>query len=337
MQVVQGFFEDNGNDVKSIAQQIKSGDWGHTINLELSTFLIETKPGSYDMNTKKQLQVKDHNIDYNFVKSLVAIISNNGDDEIDTPVVLFAPKPFIWEGEKYSQGYYLIGGTHTTCALGRLGRTQYDFFIVNFEKDLDGNPKNIRRFGNLLNQREKLDQGLSNQCIKLEVWARMDERVEQGFEDDEVLLPPDEQKEFLETYPQISQGTLSNWMSYHDHGGRRKPIRQWSRESLDNNYEDYKTMSHYDGYAIVRPHQINDWNNSAQAQIINFALGNPPSPEENKEWVGVEPQKILVTFYCNTATQANNVIATKEKIDNQYKKLEKRLGITIEFHVLPHE
>ena len=295
------------------------------------------------MNTKRQLQVKDHNIDYNFVKSLVTIISNNGDDEIDTPVVLFAPKPFIWEGETYSQGYYLIGGTHTTCALGRLGHTQYNFFIVNFEKDLDGNPKNIRRLGNLLNQRSKLDQGLSDNCIKLEVWARMDERAAEFIKaditfDTKDLLPPDEQKEFLEIYPQISRGTLSNWMTHHEHGGRRKPIRQWSKESLDDNYENYKTMSHYDGYAVVRPYVIDDWNNTAQSQIINFALGNPPSPaKDNPQWVDVEAKKILVTFYCNTATQAKDSIATKEKIDNQYKKLEKRLGITIEFHVLPHE
>ena len=333
MQVVQSLFEDS--DVKSIAQQIKSGDWGHTVTLELSTFLIETKPGSYDMNTSRQLQVKDHNIDYDFVDKLVTIISNSGDDEIDTPVVLFAPKPFTWEGKKYAQGYYLIGGTHTTCSLGRLGHTQYDFFIVNLEKDLDGDTKQIRRLGNLLNQREKLDQGLSDDCIKLEVYARMDERASQGLD---VKLPKDEQKEFLETYPQISQQTISNWMAHHDLGGRRSPIRQWSKQSLDDNYASYKTMSHYAGYAVVRAHVIDDWNNSAQAQIINFALGNPPNPTgENKEWDGVEVDKILVPFYCKTVTQANNSIATKEKIDKQYEKLGKRLGITIETMVLPHD
>ena len=282
---------------KEIAQSIKDKTWDKFLTLNLDNFLDEIKPNEYVLNTKRQIQVKPENINYDFVQTLKSIKENSSkkewEENVDRPVVLVFSKPTKWNGEIY-HGEYLIGGTHTTCAEGQTGVDKLEFYCVDFENDLNGEVSLIRRLGNLLNQKKVIVQGLSDDAIKLEYHQYLDSRLKEGLD----LIPTKEEKQtWVEDYPQITIRTLGQWDSYHEEGARRKPIKVYN-DALKQTSLDVLVSAVGKGYSYISPYQITDWNNTALSMVIREIY----EKEHSKSVI-----KICLPLYCTTQAQADKL------------------------------
>ena len=312
---------------KEIAQSIKDKTWDKFLTLNLDNFLDEIKPNEYVLNTKRQIQVKPENIDYDFVQTLKSIKENSSkkewEENVDRPVVLVFSKPTKWNGE-ICHGEYLIGGTHTTCAEGQTGVDKLEFYCVDFENDLNGDVSLIRRFGNLLNQQNVIVQGLSDDAIKLEYHQYLDSRLKEGLD----LIPTKEEKQtWVEDYPQITIRTLGQWDSYHEQGARRKPIKVYNDALKQSSLDVLKAGLEGQGYFYVKPHQITDWNNSALGMVMRGIY-------EKKQ------SKICLSLYCTTQEQADKLKDGWDKdIENFYNIIAKGQKKKVEIKVvhLPNE
>lgn len=312
-------------DVTNIAEQIRSGVWKNTKKFNTDLFVKEVAPKQYVPNQDMILQVRSKTFDNNFVQTTLNKMKETGDtSRLSKGTVIYFPEETEYQGEIIPAGSIRkINGSHTIVMKAYLEIIESEFNVVDFKLDLNSDTNLIRTLGNLLNDTFFNEQGLTDDSIKLDIWERMDKRDDSGLD---VKLPRKEQDELLSFYTQLTQGSLTNYMSWHKKGGRRKAFDEVLPIQLQNYWELMSSSEAYKNeYTIIQPHAASDYKNSALARVIIESM------EQNKK-------KVLVLLYPTSAPQKEQIDSGEHKKTTTafYKKIAERYGFEkIEVQYIP--
>jgi len=102
--------------------------------------------------------------------------------------------------------------------------------LFDFEKDLKGKESLLRRLGNLLNKEEVERNSTSRDDVKAELYDIMDERIAEGKD---AKPSDDEIDELISLYPFVDRRSIGQWISYHQTGGTRRPLKTYSPQQVE--------------------------------------------------------------------------------------------------------
>jgi hypothetical protein len=284
----------NLTTVEEIVSSIKDGTWGGIEkDFDLLQFMLQTKPNEYVINDDKRLQVRHKTIDNAFVNRQVEKVRTTGDRScLERPVVVFFPEEAEFEGEKISgNSYMLLDRNHGVMIMVELGIHSYDSYILNFKLDIDSSISKLRAIGNGLNLTFRENKSVENGDIKLEYYAKMDEKIAIGAD---VKLSKEEKDDFVERYPQINLATMGNWDAHHEFGERRKPTKMWSGQELQQQKTKYADMPVYEDYEVFSPVGMKNWDGEVMGKVLLRLM-----KEASK--------KALVILYATTEAQAKGI------------------------------
>ena len=289
----------NKQTPSEIATMTKERTWKDSQEFNVLDFLKKTGPDEYVPNLEKMLQIRDIQINWDFIDRAVTKIETTGNrDGLNKKgTVVFFPDDAEYEGTKIRAGSFcVIDGSHGTVITQRVGQLKKEYYLVNFKHDLDSNVLKLKRLANKLNEIFIESQGTGNNDIRNEFWSLMDSRIEDG----ECAKPTrEEQDDFLEEYRQIKQATLTNWMAHHKEGGRRAATIQYSDVQLGDFKVQLSIMECYKDYNILQPMVLGAWNDKALARvIIESARGLNIKPLDARQG----KKKVLVPLWAKSAT-----------------------------------
>ena len=186
---------------KEIVSMIMNDTWKSKQPYDIRDFMIEDSPNYFIPNLSKLLQVREFTYNNDFFGKKI-----QGNSE------------------------FTLGGTHGGVIKTRLGIFEDEYYVINFKLHLNSDTMKVVRIGNLLNQRRKRFNDLSDESIRNEFYQLMDKRKKDGLE----AKPSDEEKrDFLDAYPQISIMTIANWIAHHKKdGGRREPRITYTQKKV---------------------------------------------------------------------------------------------------------
>jgi len=308
-----------------IATMTKAGTWKDSQEFNVLDFLKKTGPDEYVPNLEKMLQIRDIQINWDFIDRAVTKIETTGNrDGLNKKgTVVFFPDDAEYERTKIRAGSFcVIDGSHGTVISQRVGQLKKEYYLVNFKHDLDSNVLKLKRLANKLNEIFEESQGTGNNDIRNEFWSLMDSRIEYG----KCAKPTrEEQDDFLQEYPQINQSTVTNWMAHHKEGGRRAATIQYSDVQLGDFKVQLSTMECYKDYNILQPMILGAWNDKALARVII----------ESERGLNVKPldarqgkKKVLVPLWAKSATamQALEKGDIQQTIEDSYNTWCRHMG-----------
>ena len=306
---------------KEIATQIKSGEYP-TERRDTTQFFNKLGDGVYVPDEDTRIQVRDTDRDISRVDRGVNKIKSTGDVSGLKPLTLiYFPK---WIIEK------LVNGNHTAEMEVNCGIFEADAHIVNFDEQLGGSMAKVKRLGNLLNLDDVETVSTGDNDIREELYELMNERVASGLD----AKPSEEDiEDFLETYPQITRGTIGQWISNHDEvGSRNKPKKSYTKAELQLQRESFKNQLDYQDYAVLEPRTLAQWRDTGISSIFNDCM------EEGKK-------KALSIFYCSTLEQVEQLKRygkgdssdVRNTIEQKYARLGEYWGVEIKTIFLRYE
>ena len=306
---------------KEIATQIKSGEYP-TERRDTTQFFNKLGDGVYVPDEDTRIQVRDTDRDLGRIERGTNKIKSTGDTSGLKPLTLiYFPK---WNTEK------LINGNHTVEMEVNCGIFEADAHIVNFDEQLGGSMAKVKRLGNLLNLDDVETVSTGDNDIRGELYELMNENYASGLD----AKPTEEQiLDFIDTYPQITRGTIGQWISNHDEvGSRNKPKKSYSKAELQVQRESFKNNIDYKDYAVLEPRTLAQWRDTGISSIFNDCM------EEGKK-------KALSIFYCSTLEQVEQLKRygkgdssdVRNTIEQKYARLGEYWGVEIKTIFLRYE
>ena len=273
-----------------ISNAIKSGTW---VNIERDVDLLQfvmqpdVKVGCI-INPDKTLQVRGYSMNFQFVDRQTTKVKTTGDKSfLKMPVLIYFSTEVEYEGTVFpANSYALLDRNHGVVIKVRCDIVTSDCYVVNFDEDLDSKLSNIRALGNLLNTVVEETQSTTAESIKIEYHQLMDERVAAGLD-----APPSKEQNavFLSRYPFINSGSIRNFSSSHETGGRKKPLKVWSTPELS--IEHTKISKRYPDWLVMMPMGCAEWKGE------RVGLATCDSMDELKD-------KIIFIMHAKTVNQA---------------------------------
>ena len=308
-------------NISPLAQQIKSGEYP-TEKRDTTQFFVKLGDGVYIPDEDSRIQVRDTDRDISRVERGVNKIKSTGDTSKLKPLTLiYFPE---WNTEK------LLNGNHTAEMEVKCGIEESDCHIVNFETQLGNSWASVRRLGNLLNLDEVETVSTGDNDIRSELYELMNENYGSGLDpkptEDQIL-------DFINTYPQITRGTIGQWVSNHDEvGSRNKPKKSYTKSELQYQRESFKNQLDYQDYAVLEPRTLAQWRDTGISSIFNDCM------EEGRK-------KALVIFYCSTLEQVEQLKRygqgdssdVRNTIEQKYAKLAEYWKLEIKTIFLRYE
>ena len=306
---------------KEIATQIKSGEYP-TERRDTTQFFNKLGDGVYVPDEDTRIQVRDTDRDLGRIERGTNKIKSTGDTSGLKPLTLiYFPK---WNIEK------LLNGNHTVEMEVNCGIEEADSCVVNFETQLGNSMAQVIRLGNLLNLDQVETVSTGDNDIRGELYELMNERVGSGLD----AKPSEEEiEDFIDTYPQITRGTIGQWISNHDEvGSRNKPKKSYSKAELQVQRESFKNNIDYKDYAVLEPRTLAQWRDTGISSIFNDCM------EEGKK-------KALSIFYCSTLEQVEQLKRygkgdssdVRNTIEQKYARLGEYWGVEIKTIFLRYE
>ncbi len=308
-------------NITKLAQQIKSGEYP-TERRDITQFFNKLGDGVYVPNEDTRIQVRDTDRDISRIERGVNKIKSTGDTSGLKPLTLvYFPK---WNIEK------VVNGNHTAEMEVNCGIFEADAHIVNFDEQLGGSMAKVKRLGNVLNLDDVETVSTGDNDIKNELYELMNENYISGIDakptEDQIL-------DFLETYPQITRGTIGQWISNHDEvGSRNKPKKSYTKAELQLQRESFTNQLDYQDYAVLEPRTIAQWRDTGISTIFNDCM------EEGRK-------KALAIFYCSTLEQVEQLKRygkgdssdIRNTIEQKYARLGEYWGVEIKTIFLRYE
>ena len=306
---------------KEIATQIRSGEYP-TERRDTTQFFTKLGDGVYVPDEDTRIQVRDTDRDIGRVERGVNKIKSSGDSTGLKPLTLiYFPK---WNIEK------LLNGNHTVEMEVNCGIDEADAHIVNFDEQLDGSMAKVKRLGNLLNLDDVETVSTGDNDIRGELYELMNERVGSGLD----AKPSGEEiEDFIDTYPQITRGTIGQWISNHNEvGSRNKPKKSYTKAELQLQRESFNNQLDYQDYTVLEPRTLAQWRDTGISSIFNDCM------EEGKK-------KALVIFYCSTKPQVEQLKTygkgdssdVRNTIEQKYARLGEYWGVEVKTIFLRYE
>jgi len=188
----------------------------------------------------------------------------------------------------------------------------------------------VKRLGNLLNLDQVETVSTGDNDIRGELYELMNENYASGVD----AKPTEEQiLDFIETYPQITRGTIKQWTQYHDEvGSRNKPKKSYTKTELQLQRESFSNQLDYYGYEILEPRTLAQWRDTGISSIFNDCM------ESGKK-------KVLVIFYCSTLAQVEQLkrygngdsTDVRNTIEQKYARLGEYWGVEVKTIFLRYE
>ena len=215
------------------------------------------------------------------------------------PVVIYFSTEVEYEGTVFpDNSYALLDRNHGVVIKVRCDIFTSDCYVVNFDEDLDSKLSNIRALGNLLNTVVEETQSTTAESIKIEYHQLMDERVVDGLD----ASPSKEQNAvFLSRYPFINSGSIRNFSSSHETGGRKKPLKVWSTPELS--VEHTKISKRYPDWLVMMPMGCAEW----KGERVGLATWD--TMDELKD-------KVIFVMHAKTVSQAEKKY--QDKIEKRF-------------------
>ena len=306
---------------KELANQIRTGQYP-TERRDTTQFFTKLGDGVYVPDEDTRIQVRDTDRDISRVERGVNKIKSTGDSSGLKPLTLiYFPK---WNMEK------LLNGNHTAEMEVNCGIDEADAHIVNFDEQLEGSMAKVKRLGNLLNLDDVETVSTGDNDIRGELYELMNENYISGLD----AKPTEEQiVDFIDTYPQITRGTIGQWISNHDEvGSRNKPKKSYTKAELQLQRESFDNQLDYQDYAVLEPRTLAQWRDTGISSIFNDCM------EEKKK-------KALAIFYCSTLEQVEQLKRygkgdssdVRNTIEQKYARLGKYWGVEIKTIFLRYE
>ena len=306
---------------KEIATQIRSGEYP-TERRDTTQFFTKLGDGVYVPDEDTRIQVRDTDRDIGRVERGVNKIKSSGDSTGLKPLTLiYFPK---WNIEK------LLNGNHTVEMEVNCGIDEADAHIVNFDEQLDGSMAKVKRLGNLLNLDDVETVSTGDNDIRGELYELMNERVGSGLD----AKPSGEEiEDFIDTYPQITRGTIGQWISNHNEvGSRNKPKKSYTKAELQLQRESFNNQLDYQDYTVLEPRTLAQWRDTGISSIFNDCM------EEGT-------QKALAIFYCSTLEQVEQLKRygkgdssdVRNTIEQKYARLGEYWGVEVKTIFLRYE
>lgn len=264
--VVQ-FEQENIFSIENIAYKIKDNSWHKTIKVNLRDFMQETVLGQYDVKDSTRYQSRTKTIDYDFIDRQVNKITNTGDlSHIQKPTLIYFNTDTTLKFDTGDITYpplkkLVIGGNHTIAILVRAGIYEYECNLINYEEYIKTH-YNLMKLANQLNLSPFEQQPLEDTSIRWQFKLLMEEcREKTGTH----KPTREQQQEFLKSYPQVTQNTLNQLMSYDKEGGRGPAQKEYSDAELKEKEKYYQDIWP-DHVVIVMP--LSNWKETACGRII---------------------------------------------------------------------
>jgi len=279
-------------------------------------FLNEIAPGKFILNEKMIEQSRKSLISYDFVNRSINIATNTKDySNLKPGTIVFFPEKFVYKGEVVAEDntHKIVDGHHGTLISAGLKQFEKNYNIINFKNDLGSDYLKLRNLGNLLNQSDSDSQSNTDGDLQNEWYLIMDDRESKGFEP---APTKKESEKFLKDYPQITQGTLNNWIAYHaTTGGRRPPIKTYSKPELDQQKISFENDLSYQDYTILAPTTMKSWNGEVLGRMLN-------------ETTAQGSKQALIILYASTTAQADQLEdgAIKDIIKAGYENIRKQIS-----------
>ena len=295
----------------NLAKDIETGKRPSS-NVNLIQFFTQLSNGEYVPNPETRVQVRNRDRDTDFIDRIVTKVEQTGDrSKLSTLTTVYFPE---------TEQLKLLNGNHTAEIELRLGIHDAPAVTVDFEKDLNGKESLLRRLGNLLNKEEVERNSTSRDDVKAELYDIMNERIAEGKD---AKPSDDEIDELIALYPFVDRRAIGQWISYHEVGGTRRPLKTYSKQELKEQREFYKRQRKYSkDYVVLEPRTTERWDNTGVAQAFIQCK------KENKT-------KVLIPFYCESFAQSERLENGEDvKIAKFYKELGEYYGLTMEVDFL---
>jgi len=304
-----------------IATQIRSREYP-TERRDTTQFFNKLGDGVYVPDEGTRIQVRDTDRDLGRIERGINKIKSTGDTSGLKPLTLvYFPK---------SNTEKLINGNHTVEMEVNCGIEEADAHIVNFETQLGNSMAEVFRLGNLLNLDEVETVSTGDNDIRNELYELMNE----NYVSKQNAKPTEDQiQDFLDTYPQVTRGTLGQWISNHDEvDSRNKPKKSYTKAELQIQRESFKNQLDYQDYTVLEPRTLVQWRDTGISSIFNDCM------EEGTK-------KVLAIFYCSTLTQVEQLKRygkgdssdVRNTIEKKYAKLGKYWGVEVKTIFLRYE
>ena len=186
------------------------------------------------------------------------------------------------------------------------------------------NDRDVDRINRAVNKIpvEKVD--VHENDVKRELYQIMDERAEEGLDP----KPPEQELVALcNRYPQISRGTVGQWISNReDVGGRRKPLITYTGGELTQAMNALASLDRYKDHAICKPRTLVAWFDTGVGAAFD-------------EMAVQGKKKALIVLYCNTTAMVNSWEKGdyKKNIEEKIKLYKKDYRRIIEVEMLRYE
>jgi hypothetical protein len=293
-------------DLIQLAKDIETGNRpSRTVNL--IQFFTQLSNGEYVPNPETRVQVRNRDRDTDFVERIFNKVQQTGDrSKLSTLTTVYFPK---------TDELKLLNGNHTVEIELKLGIHDAPAVTIDFEKDLGGKKSLLRRLGNLLNKEEVERNSTSCEDVKGELYELMDERISEG----KCARPSDDEiEELISLYPFVDRRSIGQWISYHQTGGTRRPMKSYSDQQLKEIRELYKNQRKYSDYVVLEPRTLGAWVHTGIAEAFRQCM------KETKK-------KVLVPFYCGSVAEYNQLENGLDlKINKHYEELGEYWGLTME-------
>ena len=315
------------SSVEEISEEIKSGTYLNNEKIDITQFFNHLGSGVYVPKPGTRVQPREKERDGSRIESAVNKIESSGDASKleDLTCVYFPTEVLNTDGTIFAEENSLkIGnGSHTAEIQIRLGMTETNANIVNFDTQLGGKISACFRLGNLLNKQEVDKRDVAQADVRKELFIMMDERLAEGLE---AKLPLEEKEKLVECYPCVTLRTIGQWESNYANGGARTaPRKEWDAVELAQQRLLFQNQLDYADYAVLEARSIASFHDTGVAQIFTKCMDE-------------EKRKALVIFYCSTKAQVEDLKnGKKEMIEKRYAQFSKFHNIEISTTFLRYE
>jgi len=311
-----------------IAKQIENGTYSIVERVYNKQFFNEIHPNVFAIKQESRLQIRDADVDQDFIEGA---INKNTPQHLKKKTIIFFPNDvYETDGSLFARGgdYKIVGGNHTAGIEIGLEIFESDAYIVNFDTQLNGKISEAIDLGNLLNVQEFETRGTKKEDVKQIVIQYMAENEVSNNGD--AALTEEQYERLLKSYPFITRATIGQWTSYNEKvGGRRSPLKTWTKPELDSMHESYGNQDQYQDYIIMEPRTLDSWHQTSESTALNEYVSddnyNDGEPKKNK---------FLLIFYCSTQKQAQDLAKTKLVMRERYNRIEKMTGMQLKVEFL---
>lgn len=296
--------------IREIANSIQDGTWPCVEEVNLSQFVVQPTPDTYNINVNKSLQVRKKSIDFKFVNRQVRKVKNTGDlSGLQDPVLIYFPTEIVYEDTTFeADSYALLDRNHGVLIKAFCGIMNSNCFIVRFDTDLDSKASNITALGNCLNVVWEERQPTENDDVKAEYHALIDENIKSGLGSS---LTTEQNSMFLNRYPFLHANSLKNFASSHSEGGRKKPA--WIPSDIEQSDTIKKYEKIYPNYIVSSPATVAAWCGEAIGRATMKVLNNDNPDRDDRN--------LVFLFYATTKNQNQDPFQNRvaKKLKGDYK------------------